>query len=135
MNRIIVFGVVALALIAGVAHWLNYSPTTADIALPYGAANAQESDDTEIDTSTIVEMTMGNKNAKVTFIEYASFTCPHCASFHKDQFKQLKADYIDTGKVHFVYRDVYFDQFGLWAALVARCGGPGAFLWHIRHDL
>ena len=57
-----------------------------------------------------------------TIIEYASFTCPHCASFHANTFKQLKADYIDTGKINFIYRDVYFDRYGLWAAIVARCG-------------
>jgi protein-disulfide isomerase len=38
-------------------------------------------------------------------------------------FKDLKRDYIDTGKIRFVYREVYFDRYGLWAAMVARCGG------------
>ncbi|MEM7731846.1 MAG: DsbA family protein [Pseudomonadota bacterium] len=83
--------------------------------------------DTEIDTSVVKEMAMGDENAPVTFIEYASFTCPHCASFHANQFKDLKADFIDTGKVRFIYRDVYFDKFGLWASMVARCGGPERF--------
>ena len=69
----------------------------------------------------IVEMTLGNADAAVTVMEYASFTCPHCAHFHEDQFKKLKADYIDTGKVRFIYRDVYFDRVGLWAAMLARC--------------
>lgn len=73
------------------------------------------------DISGIVEMTMGADDAPVTLMEYASFTCPHCANFHKSVFKDLKKDYIDTGKVKFVYRDVYFDQFGLWAAMIARC--------------
>jgi hypothetical protein len=59
--------------------------------------------------------------------EYASFTCPHCAPFHANLVPQLKADYIDTGKVRFVYREVYFDRFGLWASMVARCGGPDRF--------
>ena len=59
------------------------------------AAVAQES---EIDTSQVVEMALGDENAPVTFIEYASFTCPHCARFHQNQFKELKADFIDTGK-------------------------------------
>ncbi|MBC7164825.1 MAG: DsbA family protein [Roseovarius sp.] len=77
--------------------------------------------------SAIPEMTMGPEDAKVTIIEYASFTCPHCADFHNGPLKQLKADYIDTGKVHFIYRDVYFDRFGLWASMVARCGGPEKF--------
>jgi protein-disulfide isomerase len=75
----------------------------------------------------ITEMTMGPEDAKVTIIEYASFTCPHCASFHNGPLKELKAEYIDTGKIHFVYRDVYFDRFGLWASMVARCGGPDKF--------
>ena len=66
---------------------------------------------------------IGEADAPVTIVEYASFTCPHCAHFHDDVFKKLKADYIDTGKVQFVYREVYFDRYGLWAAMMARCGG------------
>ncbi|MXQ09428.1 thioredoxin domain-containing protein [Alphaproteobacteria bacterium GH1-50] len=91
----------------------------AALALVASPAQAQDAD---VDTSGIVEMTMGDPDAPVTVIEYASYTCPHCARFHADTFKQLKADYIDTGKVHFIYREVYFDRFGLWASIVARCG-------------
>jgi len=69
----------------------------------------------------VVEMVLGAEDAAVTVIEYASFTCPHCADFHGDQFKKLKADFIDTGKIRFIYRDVYFDRIGLWASMVARC--------------
>lgn len=83
-------------------------------------AQAQEAAD--IDTSDIAEMSLGNPHATVTVIEYASFTCPHCAAFHAEAFKDLKADYIDTDKINFIYREVYFDRFGLWAAIVARCG-------------
>ena len=71
----------------------------------------------------IKDFSIGNPDAKVKITEYASFTCPHCANFHDTVFKPLKADYIDTGKVHFTYREVYFDRYGLWAAMVARCGG------------
>jgi protein-disulfide isomerase len=71
----------------------------------------------------IPEMVLGNPDAAVEVIEYASFTCPHCAAFHADQFQQLKANYIDTGKIRFVYREIYFDRFGLWASMIARCGG------------
>ena len=60
---------------------------------------------------------------QITIIEYASFTCPHCASFHKNVFPSLRKNYIETGKVKFIYREVYFDGPGLWAALLARCGG------------
>jgi protein-disulfide isomerase len=84
------------------------------------SAVAQEAND--IDTSDIIEMVLGNPDAEVTVVEYASFTCPHCASFHAGSFKDLKKDFIDTGKIKFVYREVYFDRQGLWAAIVARCG-------------
>lgn len=71
----------------------------------------------------VPDLVLGNADAKVTLTEYASYTCPHCANFHSAVFKQLKADYIDTGKVKFIFREVYFDRYGLWAAMLARCGG------------
>lgn len=75
----------------------------------------------------IPDMILGDANAPLEMIEYASFTCPHCATFHADVYPQLKADYIDTGKVKFIYREVYFDRFGLWASMIARCAGPDKY--------
>jgi protein-disulfide isomerase len=69
------------------------------------------------------DFSLGSPDAPVKMVEYASYTCPHCADFHTNVFKNLKAEYIDTGKVHFTLREVYFDRYGLWAAMVARCGG------------
>ncbi|KEJ90446.1 DsbA family protein [Sulfitobacter donghicola] len=115
----------------GLGSWYmtsNKSSTTVafpDAPLP-GAANAQGTN-ADIDTSGIQDMVMGSPDAPVEIIEYASFTCPHCATFHQTVFKQLKADYIDTGKVRFVYREVFFDRFGLWASLMARCGGEAKY--------
>ncbi len=77
---------------------------------------------TEAPAPTLVEdLFLGEADAPLTIYEYASFTCPHCAAFHKDTFPKLKAEYIDTGKVRFAQRDVYFDQVGLWAGILARC--------------
>ncbi len=87
-----------------------------------GADNAQSTGE-EIDTSGIVEMRLGNPDAPVTVIEYASYTCPFCARFHESAYKELKANYIDTGKINFIYREVYFDRFGLWSSAIARCAG------------
>lgn len=81
----------------------------------------------QVDTSRVEEMVMGNADAPVTVIEYGSFTCPHCANFHTGPFQQLKANYIETGKVRFIYREVYFDRVGLWAGMVARCGGADSY--------
>ncbi|NGM45833.1 DsbA family protein [Rhodobacter sp. SGA-6-6] len=71
----------------------------------------------------VKDFSIGNPDAPVKIVEYASFTCPHCAHFTEAVFKPLKAEYIDTGKVHFTLREVYFDRYGLWAAMMARCGG------------
>jgi protein-disulfide isomerase len=69
----------------------------------------------------VAEMVLGDPDAPVTVVEYASFTCPHCAAFHTTVMPQIKENFIDTGKVKLVYREVYFDRSGLWAAMVARC--------------
>lgn len=90
-------------------------------------ATTTEAPAVDAPSSAIVEMTLGAPDAPVELTEYASFTCSHCANFHDDQFKKLKAEYIDTGKVHFTYRDVYFDRVGLWASMVARCESPRFF--------
>lgn len=76
---------------------------------------------------TLPDIAQGAEDAPLTIVEYASFTCGHCANFHSDVYPQLKAEYIDTGMVRFVQRDVYFDQPGLWAGILARCGGDDKF--------
>ena len=91
----------------------------ATVMMTLTMASAQESE--------IPDMIQGDADAKVEIIEYASYTCPHCASFHAGLYKDLKKDYIETGKVKFIYREVYFDRFGLWASMIARCAGPDRF--------
>lgn len=70
------------------------------------------------------EYVLGDPNAPVTVIEFASLTCPHCASFHNQTLPELQKRYIDTGKVQLVMRDFPLDRVALQAAVVARCGGP-----------
>jgi len=125
MNKIIAGVAVVLGL--GIAAFWYASgsgtqATNAPLLSPISSAEAQE-----IDTSSVMEMALGDPNASITVIEYASYTCPHCARFHEDVFKDLKANYIDTGKINFVYREVYFDRLGLWAGMLARCAGPDAY--------
>jgi protein-disulfide isomerase len=67
------------------------------------------------------DMTMGPDTAKVTVIEYASASCPHCAAFYKDVFPTLKTEYIDTGKIHFIFREFPHNDAALAAFMVARC--------------
>ena len=72
-------------------------------------------------------MMQGDEDAPIEMIEYASFTCPHCATFHADVYPKLKINYIDKGLVKFIYREVYFDKYGMWASMIARCAGPDKF--------
>jgi protein-disulfide isomerase len=67
------------------------------------------------------DMEMGPKDAKVTIVEYGSASCPHCAAFYKDVFVKLKPDYIDTGKVRFIFREFPHNDQGLAAFMLARC--------------
>ncbi|MBF9048322.1 thioredoxin domain-containing protein [Rhodobacterales bacterium LSUCC0031] len=122
-RRTILLGVGAGALVVGgYAAWRPQ--TTAALSLLPQPAHAQTSDAAATDAPQVIEMVMGDLDAPVEVIEYASFTCPHCRSFHENTLPLLKADYIDQGRVRYVYREVYFDRFGLWAGMVARCAGP-----------
>ncbi len=64
---------------------------------------------------------LGDPAAPVTIIEFASLTCPHCATFHTETLPELKRKYIDSGKVKLIMRDFPFDRVGLAAAMMARC--------------
>jgi len=123
MKRLITLAAAALLIVGGVTVWQStQSGPGTSFELP-GMATAQTTE-TDAEPPEVLEMALGAEDAPLTIIEYASFTCPHCKNFHKGAFQQIKTDYIDTGKVRFVYREVYFDRFGLWAGMVARCAGP-----------
>ncbi len=132
MNRILPIIIIAVIAIAGGGYWIvqgNDRAAEAQTTIIADDSDISEGAVVEVaaSSSEVVDMVLGDPNAPITLVEYASFTCPHCASFHNNVFKQLKADYIDTGKVKFVFREVYFDRFGLWASMVARCGGESRF--------
>ncbi len=104
-------------------RWRQTTPAPADAA---PAAPA-------VQPAILPDVVMGNADAPVTVIEYASFTCRHCAAFHDENMPKLKADYIDTGKVKFIQRDVYFDQVGLWAGDPRALRRPRKVLSRVGH--
>lgn len=69
------------------------------------------------------EPVLGNKNAKVTMIEFSDFQCPFCERFYKESYKQIKTKYVDTGKLKIVYRHfpLSFHQNAQKAAEAAEC--------------
>ena len=74
------------------------------------------------------DMALGaGEDAKVTVIEYASATCPHCAAFHKDVWPKLKAEYVDTNKIRFIFREFPLNDPALAAFMIARAAPKEAY--------
>lgn len=67
------------------------------------------------------DFVLGDKAAPLTFIEYASLSCPHCADFSRDAFEKLKSEYIETSKVKFIFRNFPLNQPALVGAMFADC--------------
>ena len=118
-RRTFTLAALSAILVAGGSFLTFRKPGQTSAPLP-GAAFAQ---DTGAEPVIRPDFVLGQADAPIELIEYASYTCPHCATFHAQVFPQLKANYIDTGKVKFIHREVYFDKFGLWAGMVAQCAG------------
>lgn len=78
-----------------------------------------------VDTeAAMTELVIGKADAPVEIIEYASLSCPACEHFHANVYPVIKKEYIDTGKVKFIFRDFPTNSPGLAAAMIARCAGP-----------
>jgi protein-disulfide isomerase len=77
--------------------------------------------------TSLPDMTLGQPGAPVTIVEYASMTCPHCGNFDRTVFDTLKTDYIDTGKVYFVFREFPLDELAFAASMAARCAPADKF--------
>jgi protein-disulfide isomerase len=88
-------------------------------------------------TPVLGDVPLGSDSAPVTVVEYAALTCPHCRDFWKWDFPKLKADYIDTGKIKYIYRDFPLeadmetgkavDGLGVLLASVSRCAGKDKY--------
>ena len=76
---------------------------------------------------------IGNPAAPTKLVEYASYTCGHCAHFETDDVPQIKNQFVATGKVSFEIRNLVRDPMDLTAAMLARCGGKGRFFGNHRH--
>jgi len=70
---------------------------------------------------------LGKDDAKVTIVEYASMTCPHCAHFAETTFPDLKTKYIDTGKARYILREFPFDPSAEAGFMLARCAKDNYF--------
>ena len=74
---------------------------------------------------SLPDMALGSANAPVTITEYASMTCPHCAAFNEQVFPKIKAEYIDTGKVRYIFREFPLDIKAAAGSMLSRCIANG----------
>ena len=92
------------------------------------AATAAPQPDSTVDMAKVLqpgplpELSMGDPSG-VPMIEYGSLTCPHCATFSKEVFPELKTAYIDAGKVHYIFREFSRNALDVAAFVLARCVG------------
>ena len=84
-------------------------------------SNISISNENSILNITDDDFVIGDNDAPITIIEYASMSCSHCASFHNNTLETLKKEYIDTGKVKFVFRDFPYNYPALLGTMVMRC--------------
>jgi protein-disulfide isomerase len=74
---------------------------------------------------SLPDMALGPADAKVTIVEYASMTCPHCAAFNDQVFPKIKSEFIDTGKVRYVFREFPLDIKAAAGSMLSRCIANG----------
>jgi protein-disulfide isomerase len=74
---------------------------------------------------SLPDMALGPRGAPITIVEYSSMTCTHCAAFEQREFPQLKAKYIDTGRVRFIFREFPLDLAATGGSMLARCAANG----------
>ena len=111
----------------GVLSALLISPLPAKAAAPHPLL---------ADAQTVLALSkddriLGNPEAPITIVEYASLTCPHCAHFTNDVLPELKKKWIDTGKAKLVLRDYPLDEPALRAAMIARCAPPDRYYGYV----
>jgi protein-disulfide isomerase len=131
MNRsgLIAGAAAVVVVVAGAVAWsMGIFAGSTPIAAAQGEAGANRSlsafESELLEPGVLPEMTLGDPDAPVTMVEYASMTCSHCAAFHETTWPVLKAEYIDTGKVHFIMREFPLDPLAAAAFMLAR-NAPG----------
>ena len=85
------------------------------------AALAETRKNSDLLKASSFDFVLGDKKASVLMIEYASLSCPHCAAFARESFDKFKTEYVDSGKVQFIFRNFPLNQSALSAAMFAQC--------------
>lgn len=127
-NKILISSVAIVCLLAVVYFTFNEPTENKEELISYTMNDVNDSrsqviqqmDSNIIDVS-LEELTLGDPNAPITIIEYASMTCSHCAEFHNKTYPDLKKNHIDTGEVKFIFREFPLDKLAMATSMLARC--------------
>lgn len=139
MKTVLSAGAISLMLLLGACGDGQDNGTTTVVA-NQTASEASVQAPRDGDWTQVVTQTpeggfrMGNPNAPVQLVEYASMTCPHCAAFSEEAHEPLKQQYVRTGQVSFEYRNFVLNEPDLIASMAARCQGPEPF-FHLTEQL
>jgi protein-disulfide isomerase len=130
-RRSVLASMVALPALAMLAS--ACSDSGAEAAAPAGGSGAAPSPAGTVDMAKLLEpgalpeMVLGQDDAPVTIVEYASMTCGHCGTFHRETLPTIKQNYIDTGKARLVMREFPFDPRAEAGFMLARCSDDKYF--------
>lgn len=114
-NQLVIVAVAVIVIILGIVGYFEFFPgTSSDVITEAGPAGPGF-------TLTADDRTLGKRGAPITMIEYAAPTCPHCARWDREVFPYLKSNYIDTGKVFYVFRVFPLHPSDGAAEAMARC--------------
>lgn len=132
-RRMILAGVIGVAAVGGIGYWAmmrgGAAPAPAAPAVPSATPAAAPATPAPSDSAAVPAQAidgtfvLGAADAPITVIEYASMTCPHCGHFTLTTMPEVKKQFIDTGKVRFVFRDFPLDAIALRASMLVRCAG------------
>lgn len=143
-NRLItglVFAVVLSAFLGG--YLLGSEQSHSEILLADISAQGSEQKQTQPSSALVVVSSdddpfKGNPDAPITIIEFSDFQCPFCAQFHSSTLTQIQKNYVDTGKVKFVYRDFPIQEIhpnAVPAAVAAECADEQGLFWQYHDKL
>jgi protein-disulfide isomerase len=110
------------------------APTTA----PAAPSPAPMPVNNNVRLTAITGTVLGRPDAPITMVEFTDLQCPFCRQFHVAAFEQIKKDYIDTGKVRYISRDLPLENIhplAVAAARASRCAGEQGRFWEMRHAI
>ena len=117
-QRVIVAIAALVIVLAGVYYFSQSDAPKEPVSTDANSAAAHQA---LMAPGPLPEIVEGRKDAKVTIVEYASMSCPHCAAFHNSVYPKLKEKYIDTGKVRFIFREFPLNNIAIAGAMLSRC--------------